>query len=177
MMKQDTCLPGGSMSANWICGFRRIGLVISFPITALIVLTWYDQITEYSPSNYQPELMDDREIKETSINTQIIGMGNDRAYFNQDVPKNVAQKVAGDFLAKHTSKDKNDLLMQKFDKAGLHPPPLPGEPINLNWVFTIGKRVNYLKFAVLILGSLGCVTLTIQGCISVAAWAIEGFRR
>ena len=41
------------MALNTVRGFRRIGLVLTFPLATLIVLAFYGNTKEFSPTNYE----------------------------------------------------------------------------------------------------------------------------
>jgi hypothetical protein len=51
------------------------------------------------------------------------------------------------------------------------------EPNPHNFVFIVHKQTNKLKLSAFILGSLTCVTVLIQGSISILAWVLRGFSR
>lgn len=192
------------MSINFIRGFRRVGCVATFPLAALIVLAFYEKTKEFSPANYEVTQETDNprarwaEIKSrdgAAVAVELDGIGV--AFFSSAVPKDIVERILKDFWAKHKpssnllsvlkdpefiklSPEAKRLVLQKADAdfAKLSPTDqsLLFVPWLAGWTFTVHKQVNILKLAGLIVGSFGCVTLIIQGSISILAWILRGFK-
>lgn len=159
-----TVLRGDPMAINSVRGFRRLGWVITLPVSAFIVLTYYENTKEFSPSNYgailfKGDIFDQIDAeRRQSVVEMPSGLGG-KAYFSGEVPKDVVDKILNDFEAKHKP-----------------PVPPPGYKLDPQiWTFTVHKHVSKLKLPGIIVGSLGCLALIIQGCISAFAWIGRGF--
>jgi hypothetical protein len=171
---------------NWIRGLRRIGWVVTLPLAALVFLIFHDETKVLSADNYVflstpsdphfspivPQKSEDslknrlREVWEESTQDEakkypieIPGMG--KATFGQTVPVEVMNKIIRDFAAKNK-------------------PPVPPPGFKLDprlWTFSVlPSETSKVRLIGLIAGSLICVTLVIQGSISVLAWVLRGFK-
>jgi len=158
------------MPVNWTRGFRRIGWLLTFSMAVLIVLFFYESTKAFSPADYDvrqedPRLKDPRvpwdvEQDEPGL-VKLPELGD--AYFLPEVPKDVAEKILSDFVAKASFSPEIYLDDQ-------------GNPMRPHWTFTVYKQVNKLKLAGLIAGSTAISALFIQGSISILAWVFRGFK-
>jgi hypothetical protein len=179
------------MALNLVRGFRRVGWVLTLPVAALIVLVFYETTKQFSASEYQAthhidlsagiigdtgeaklkweeEIAELREVKIPSLGT---------AYFLKEVPQETAEKIINDFEAKLKAGAPAtlDLALAQGGKIISSPPPgfILDPPC---WTFTVHKKINKLKLAGLIAGSVVISVLLIQGSISVLAWVFRGFK-
>lgn len=84
--------------------------------------------------------------------------------------KRPAQKPPATQKPQQFDPDKPWLMYQKpYDAA-------EEKAADRNWTFTVHKRINKLKLAGLIAGSLVVPALIIQGSISILAWIFRGFK-
>jgi hypothetical protein len=157
------------MAINWIRGFRRIGWVATFPIAALIVLFFFEEAKEFSPSDYKVEQTDPR-FKSPQIpwndekdTPGVVKLEWGDAYFLPEVPQGVVKEILNDFTPKASSLRKVYLDDQ-------------GNPMHSHWTFFVHKEVSILKLGGIILGSFACVASLIQGSISIFAWVLRGFK-
>ncbi|MBZ5500134.1 MAG: hypothetical protein LAP85_27380 [Acidobacteriia bacterium] len=112
------------MALNLVRGFRRIGWVVTFPLAAFLVLVFYENTKEFSPSNYEVAKPIDYDAlaKQAGATSStpgpwekyrsqpswfelnapnMVGLpGFGKALFQREVPKDVVEKVIKDFEAK-----------------------------------------------------------------------------
>jgi hypothetical protein len=161
------------MGVNFVRGFRRIGWVITFPVAVLIVLVFSENAQEFSPLNYEvtqttptpwPADFMDGALPPGVV--ELPGMG--RAFFLEEVPKDVVDRILNDFKAKYKPPVvSGGLVAQVLSKE---------RAAHQTWAFKVHKQVSKLRLAGLILGSVLISALIIQGGISVLAWVVRGFK-
>jgi hypothetical protein len=100
--------------ANLVRGFRRIGWVVTVPVTVLAFLFLFESTKTVSTSNYRVEVDRYRKygghISETELNeVEIPGIGD--GLFSKDVPVNIARDIAASFR-------------ERIDQEWKSPPPV-----------------------------------------------------
>ena len=176
---------------NWIRGFRGIGWVITFPLAAIIVIAFYEETKEFSPSYYYVQQRIDyyalaKKTGTARTGTDLLGPiknpfeyelelpGMGTATFSNEIPKEIAAKMLKDFLKHHP----DGIKPWEIDwSLGGAPPPgfVLDKSVPITAGFIAPKKVNRLKLAGWIIGSFVGMALVIQGSISVLAWIGRGF--
>jgi hypothetical protein len=154
------------MALNFVRGFRRIGWALTVPLSALVVLALWQQTKKVV--GYDHDAIAD-----------YVGPGSWRIVAIDGVPveeivKREPEKKDGlmrdDWQEKRIKEIEALLLTEK----------LSGKPAkglaNLNRYKVEIRRVNKLKLAGLVAGSVVIPALVIQGFISVLAWILRGFK-
>ncbi len=148
------------MAVNWVRGFRRIGWVLTFPLAAFVVIFFFSQTKEIFRYDWKQVDRDAFAWEKVVETPKFRG----KAYFPVGTKEEVIRQVTSD-----------------IEK---------GEPVKLFARSAVGEfgaclgsyeiipqtKVNALKLAGLILASVACVGLIIQGSISILAWVGRGFK-
>jgi hypothetical protein len=147
------------MAINFIRGFRRIGWVLTFPLAALVVLLFYSQtkdIFKYDRKQVDSDAYAWEKVVEIP---KILG----KAYFPLETKEEVIRQITSDI--------EKEELASPFTRTAIE---LGGrlEPFEI----IPQRKVNALKLAGLILASVACVGLVMQGSISILAWVLRGFK-
>jgi hypothetical protein len=148
------------VAINRVRGFRRIGWVLAFPLAAFVVGLFYGQTKEIFRYDWK-QVDRDAFAWEKVVETPKFG---GKAYFPVGTKEEVIRQVTSD--------------IEKEEPAKLFARPAVGEFGAFWGSYEIipQTKVNALKLAGLILASVACVGLIIQGSISILAWVFKGFK-